>query len=215
MNAPNQTDSLHPLEIQVLRALGAATTKTLKDPELAQSTALTPSQISMAVGWLLTKQLVSLVSETTTTYVALTEVGTQFQQGTSPPEWIIQTVQAASQEGQSRTVKDLQATGQFQPSDLSRAIGLLKKEGVLSLGEGGSLQTTEQKSASVEALRWLLNHINEGSRPLKSFSDDHQALLRQYAVKRGNTQEPFRIDDHAERQFSTWSACNLAYTRAS
>ncbi len=99
MNSPNQTDSLHPLEIQVLRALGAATTKTLKDPELVQSTALAPSQISMAVGWLLTKQLVNLVSETTTTYVALTEVGTQFQQATSPPEWIIQTVQAASQEG--------------------------------------------------------------------------------------------------------------------
>jgi phenylalanyl-tRNA synthetase alpha chain len=210
MNSPNQTDSLHPLEIQVLRALGAATTKTLKDPELVQSTALTPSQISMAVGWLLTKQLVSLVSETTTTYVALTEVGTQFQQATSPPEWIIQTVQAASQEGQSRTVKDLQATGQFQPSDLSRAIGLLKKEGVLSLGEGGSLQTTEQKSASVEALRWLLNHINEGSRPLKSFSDDHQALLRQYAVKRGNTQEPFRIDDHTERTYAlTTEGINL------
>jgi phenylalanyl-tRNA synthetase alpha chain len=210
MDLPNQTDSLHPLEIQVLRALGASTTKTLKDPELVQSTALTPSQISMAVGWLLTKQLVSLVSETTTTYVALTEVGAQFQQATSPPEWIIQTVQAASQEGQSRTVKDLQATGQFQPSDLSRAIGLLKKEGVLSLGAGGSLQTTGQKSATVEALRWLLNQINEGSRPLKSFSEDHQALLRQYAVKRGNTQEPFRIDDHTERTYAlTPGGCNL------
>ena len=100
----------------------------------------------MAVGWLLTKQLVSLKSETTTTLVALTEVGTQFQQAASPPEWIIQTVNTASQDGQTITVKDLQATGQFQPTELSRAFGLLKKEGVLSLGPGGALHTTEKKS---------------------------------------------------------------------
>ncbi|MEC4679421.1 MAG: hypothetical protein VST67_01825, partial [Nitrospirota bacterium] len=202
MNSPNQTDSLHPLEIQVLRTLGMATPESLRDPELVQSTGLGPSQVSMAVGWLLTKQLVNLVSETTTTYVALTKVGTQFQQAVSPPEWIIQTVQAGAQEGQSRTVKDLQAMGQFQPSELSRAIGLLKKEGVLSLGAGGSLENTGEKSATVEALRSLLNQIHEGSRPLDSFSDDHQALLRQYAVKRGNTQEPFRIEDHTERAYS-------------
>ncbi len=202
MNSPNQTDSLHPLEIQVLRTLGMATPESLRNPELVQSTGLVPSQISMAVGWLLTKQLVNLVSETTTTYVALTKVGTQFQQAVSPPEWIIQTVQAGAQEGQSRTVKDLQAMGQFQPSELSRAIGLLKKEGVLSLGAGGSLEHTGEKSTTVEALRSLLNQIHEGSRPLDSFSDDHQALLRQYAVKRGNTQEPFRIEDHTERAYS-------------
>jgi phenylalanyl-tRNA synthetase alpha chain len=201
MSSSNQTDSLHPLEIQVLRALGAGATGSLKDPELVESTALAPSQVSMAVGWLLTKQLVSQVSETTTTFVVLTEVGTQFQQAASPHEWIIQTVQVASQDGEIRTVKDLQATGRFQPSELSRAIGLLKKEGTLSLGAGGSLHVTEQKSPSVEALRWLLNQIHEGPRPLDTFSDTHQALLRQYAVKRGNTQEPFRIDDHTERAY--------------
>ncbi len=202
MSFPNQTDSLHPLEIQVLRTLGRATTESLRDPELVQSTELAPSQVSMAVGWLLTKQLVNLVSETTTTYVALTEVGTQFQQAVSPPEWIIQTVQAGAQKGQSRTVKDLQAIGRFQPTELSRAIGLLKKEGVLSLGPGGSLENTGEKSPTVEALRSLLNQIHEGSRPLNSFSDDLQALLRQYAVKRGNTREPFRIDDHTERAYA-------------
>ncbi|MDH5429747.1 MAG: hypothetical protein OEY57_16420, partial [Nitrospirota bacterium] len=201
MSSPNQTDSLHPLEIQVLRALGAASTESLKDSELVHATTLASSQISMAVGWLLTKQLVRLVSETTTTHVALTEVGTQFQQTASPPEWILQTVQAASQEGQTTTVKDLQATGTFQPTELSRAFGQLKKEGVLSLGAGGSLHMTEQKSPSVEALRWLLNEIHTATRRLDSFSEDHQALLRQYAVKRGNTQEPFRIDDHTERAF--------------
>ncbi len=202
MDSPSQTDSLHPLEIQVLRALGSANSISLKDPELVEVTTLAPSQISMAVGWLLTKELVDLVSETTTTYVTLTDVGMQFQQAASPPEWIIQTVQGATQNNQIITVKDLQATGKFQPSELSRAFGLLKKEGVLSVGEGGALQTTGQKSRSVEALRSLLNQIHEDSRPLSSFSDAHQVLLRHYAVKRGNTQEPFRIDDQTIRAYS-------------
>ncbi len=202
MDSPNQTDSLHPLEIQVLRALGSATDQSLTDPELIQFTALAPSQISMAVGWLLTKQLLSLTSETTTTLVTLTEVGIQFQQAASPPEWIIQTVNTASQDSQTITVKDLQATGQFQPTELSRAFGLLKKEGVLSLGPGGALQTTEKKSAAIEALRKLLNQISKEAHPLSSFSDDQQALLRQYSMKRGNTQEPFRIDDHTERAYA-------------
>jgi phenylalanyl-tRNA synthetase alpha chain len=200
MNSPNNTDSLHPLEIQVLRALGKES-QPLTDLQLARHTDLAASQVSMAVGWLLTKQVVSLTSESTTTYVSLTPVGTQFQQAASPPEWILQTVREASQEGRSLTVKDLQATGQFQPAELSRAIGILKKEGVLQLGAGGTLEATGQTSATVEALRSLLNHVHKGSRPLDSFSPDHQGLLRQYAVKRGNTQEPFRIDDHTERAY--------------
>jgi phenylalanyl-tRNA synthetase alpha chain len=200
MNSPNNTDSLHPLEIQVLRALGKES-QPLTDLQLARHTDLATSQVSMAVGWLLTKQLVSLASESTTTYVSLTAVGTQFQQSASPPEAILQTVQEATCKGSSLTVKDLQVMGQFQPSELSRAIGLLKKEGVLQLGAGGILELTGQTSATVKDMRALLNHIHESPRPLEFFSPDLQALLRQYAVKRGNTQEPFRIDDHTERTY--------------
>ncbi|HNP29970.1 MAG TPA: phenylalanine--tRNA ligase subunit alpha [Nitrospirales bacterium] len=200
MISPNNTDSLHPLEIQVLRALGKDP-QPLTDLQLARQTELAASQVSMAVGWLLTKQLVILTSETTTTYVSLTPIGTQFQQAASPPEWILQTVKRAAQEGSSPTVKDLHSTGHFQPSELSRAIGILKKEGALQLGTGGTLEITGQGSATTEALRSLLDQVHEGSRPLDSFAPDHQAILRQYSVKRGNTQEPFRIDDHTERAY--------------
>jgi phenylalanyl-tRNA synthetase alpha chain len=197
----SNTDSLHPLEIQVLRTLGKDS-RPLTDHELSQHTHLAASQISMAVGWLLTKQLVVLASELTTTYVSLTPLGEQFQQAASPPEWILQTVQDHAQKEEWLTVKDLQAIGRFQPGELSRAIGLLKKEGVIRLGIGGKLEGTGQTSATVKALRSLLNHLHDGSRPLDSFSPDHQGLLRQYAVKRGNTHEPFRIEDHTERAYS-------------
>jgi phenylalanyl-tRNA synthetase alpha chain len=157
----------------------------------------------MAVGWLLTKQLVSLSSETTTTYVSLTTVGAQYHQpDSSPLEWILREVRDAVSSGQLLTVKDLQTKGQFQPSELSRAIGIFKKEGVLQMGAGGILEITSKDSDTVRDLRSLLNQVHEGPRPLNSFTSDHQTLLRQYAVKRGNTQEPFRIDDHTERAYA-------------
>ncbi|MDR4482387.1 MAG: phenylalanine--tRNA ligase subunit alpha [Nitrospirales bacterium] len=205
MNSPNNTDSLHPLEIQVLRELGKYP-QPLSDLQLANQTELAPSQVSMAVGWLLTKQLVSLSSETTTTYVSLTSVGAQYHQpDSSPLEWIIREANDAVPRGKLLTVKDLQndlkETGQFQPSELSRAIGILKKEGVLQMGVGGMLEITSKASETERNLRSLLDQIHKGPRPLDSFASDHQALLRLYAVKRGNTQEPFRIDDYTERTY--------------
>jgi len=70
MNSPTNPDSLHPLEIQVLRALGTHP-QPLTDQKLVQHTELASSQVSMALGWLLTKELVNLTFETTTTYVSL------------------------------------------------------------------------------------------------------------------------------------------------
>ena len=201
MSLPSNTDSLHPLEIQVLRALGERG-QPLTDPQLIQSTALASSQVSMAVGWLLTKQLVQLTAETTTTLVSLTDVGSQFQEQVSPPEWILNTIKTGSEPGQSQTVKDLQNSGSFQPTELSRAIGLLKKEGAIRMAAGGIVEVTGESSPSLESLRTLLNQIHQGPRPLDGFSEGEQTLIRQYAIKRGSTQEPFRIDDHTERTYT-------------
>ncbi len=200
MSSSANTESLHPLEIQVLKALGG-NEGPLTDPQLVEHTGLAASQVSMAVGWLLTKDLLNLSSEKTTTLVSLTEVGSQFQQQASPPEWILQSVRKASQEGKSLTVKDLQAHGTFQPTELSRAIGLLKKEEAIQLVSGGALEITGKPCQTSDILRALLNRIKEGSQPITCFSLEEQGILRQYSVKRGNSQEPFRIDDHTERGY--------------
>ena len=73
MSSPANIDSLHPLEIKVLRTLGTHESP-LTDARLAELTGLAPSQVSMAVGWLLTKALVHLSSEHTTTYVSATDL---------------------------------------------------------------------------------------------------------------------------------------------
>jgi phenylalanyl-tRNA synthetase alpha chain len=200
MSSPANIDSLHPLEIKILRTLGAHES-TLTDARLAELTGLAPSQVSMAVGWLLTKALVHLSSEDTTAYVSATDLGVQFHQQASPPEWILQSIHQAAREGTPLTVKDLQSRDVFQPSDLSRAIGLLKKEDAIRLVAGGTLEFTGKSSPTSEALRHVLEQVVKEPKPLSQFSDEEQGMIRQYSVKRGNNQEPFRIDDHTERGY--------------
>src|SRR5690349_10450408 len=71
-------ESLHPLEIKVLTALGAHQAHAqspLREEPLAQTTGLEPSQISMAIGWLLAKSLIRVEQESVHTSVSLTDVG--------------------------------------------------------------------------------------------------------------------------------------------
>ena len=65
-------DSLHPLEVKVLAVLSGRSSQTapptlvvLRDDEIAQAAGLEPSQVSMAVEWLLTKSLLRIESEKT------------------------------------------------------------------------------------------------------------------------------------------------------
>ena len=68
-------DSLHPLEIKVLLSMGPSPNGAVSQEQLAQDASLDPSQLSMAVEWLLAKGLISVKAETVTQVVSLTKVG--------------------------------------------------------------------------------------------------------------------------------------------
>ncbi len=194
-------DSLHPLETKVLTILKDADCPR-SDTELAEATDLEPSQISMAVGWLLTKNLLALASEQITPIVSLSETGRSYHASTSPPEWILQSIQEHHERSETITVKDLQAHDYFQPTELSRAIGLLKKDQAIRLVSGGVLERTGTESPTTTALRTVLEHVAKEAQALADFSSAHQSLIRQYAVKRGSLQEPFRIEDDILRTYA-------------
>ena len=195
-------DSLHPLEVNLLAAFSQSADKPLSDSSLHESSQLEPSQVSMALGWLQAKKLVRIHSEVITAWVGLTEVGHRYLEIGSPPEWIVRTCRQGAEEGRSFTVKELQSLNTFPPMELSRAIGLLKKEGAIALGTGGRIEATGTPSPTVEKLQTLLQQLKKNRQELLSFSPDQQALLRQYAVKRGNAQEPFRIEERVQREYT-------------
>jgi phenylalanyl-tRNA synthetase alpha chain len=204
MSVQDLYDSLHPLEVHLLAALFSQSTA-LSDAKLAELTPLEPSQISMALGWLQAKACIQTDSETITHLVGLTDVGRGYLTSGSPAEWILLTCGEATQTGPSLTVKDLQAKELFQPTELSRAIGLLKKEGAIQMVAGGAIETTGTPSPTTEKLKNLLGKLEAVTEDLSSFSTDDQALLKQFSVKRGNANEPFRIEERIERAYTLTS----------
>ena len=200
MDLKTSLESLHPLEVKILRVF-MNTEGSRSDAELVETTQLDPSQVSMAVGWLLSKQILALELEELTQVVSLTETGNQYFQSGSPAEWILRSISEAGKEGNQRSVRDLQGEARFQPQELSRALGLLKKDGAIALGAGGSVVATGQPSQTSLGLRALFVTLHNGSALITTFSSFDHSLLRQYAKKRGSTQEPFKIEDRLARTY--------------
>ncbi len=195
-------DSLHPLEIKVLTTLGAHQPETILDSEqLASAAELEPSQFSMAVEWLLAKELIVVQTETVTPVVSLTKIGEEYLRGAAPIERVLEAAREAAGTGKRLTIPDLQSQDGLDPSDVSKAVGRLKKEGVLLIVQGGCIETTGRSSQTVDALRSVLQQLEASSRELATFSDEHRRVIEDYAVKRGNAKEPFRVDERVTRAF--------------
>jgi phenylalanyl-tRNA synthetase alpha chain len=202
VDIPSLIDSLHPLEIKVLTAFGSKDSgQTLATEALAAATGLEPSQLSMAVEWLLAKSLLLVDKETVTPIVSLTQIGEDYFATQAPIERILASAKDAAGTGKRLTIPDLQAMPGLDPSDVSKAVGRLKKEGVLLIVQGGCIESTGRPSPTVQAVRTLLQQMKEGAREFESFSEPDRQIIQDYAVKRGNAKEPFRVDERVARTF--------------
>ncbi|MBI5410389.1 MAG: phenylalanine--tRNA ligase subunit alpha [Nitrospirae bacterium] len=205
MDTSSLIESLHPLEIKVLTALREEQSKSasgsLQEDEISQSASLEPSQVSMAIGWLSAKSLLKVESETVTPIACLTKVGDRYFEKYSPVERILSTIRAASQTGKRLTIQDIQSREGLEPTEMSSAIGALKKEGTVRIVAGGCVEATGAPSPTAESLRALLKDLHGGPRELKLFPEPMRKVVEQHSVKRGNANEPFRIDDRIERSY--------------
>ena len=195
-------DSLHPLEIKVLLSMGPSPNGAVSQEQLARDASLEPSQLSMAVEWLLAKGLISVKAETVTQVVSLTKVGEVFLETCSPIERVLSAARDASQTGRRLTIQDIQPKEGLEPGDVSGAIGTLKKEGALLIVQGGCLEATGRPSQTADTLRTLLQELRAGPRELRTFPESSKRVVQQHAVKRGNAREPFRIDERVTRSFA-------------
>ena len=147
MDTSSLIDSLHPLEVKVLSAFGASRSATLQTDQLLQSTKLEPSQLSMAVEWLLAKSLLAVDTETVTPIVSLTKLGELYFEKYSPIERVLSVARDAAQTGKRLTIQDIQSREGLEPTEVSGAIGRLKKEGALLIIQGGCIESTSRPMA--------------------------------------------------------------------
>ena len=209
MDTSSLSDSLHPLEIKVLTALGRPPSHPSQSPhpalseeQIAQTAALEPSQLSMAVEWLLAKSLVRVESEKITPMVSLTKIGELYFEKYSPVERVLSAIRDAGHAGKRLTIQDIQAREGLEPTEMSGAIGCLKKEGAIRIVEGGHVEATGTPSRTAESLRSLFQQLRGSPRELHAFPEPMRRVIDQHAVKRGNAREPFRIDDRIERWYA-------------
>ena len=136
---------LHPLERNVLRTLKMR--PTLWDHELMQETGLDESRLSMALGWLMIKDLVKIEEERATPFVSVTELGRKYAEHGVPEKRILDRLKA----GEKITVKDLPQLESMDSSEVSTAIGNLRNRDheVVRMGPGGVL---ESKNASLPVM---------------------------------------------------------------
>ena len=199
-------DSLHPLEIKVLTALGQHEVRSpgaaVREEELAQSAGLEASQVSMAIGWLLAKSLIRVEQETVRTMVSLTEIGEQYFEKYAPIERILSALKQAQQTGKRLTIQDIQNGEMLEPTEMSSAIGTLKKEKAVRIVPGGFVEATGEPSRTAESLRTLLQQVRGASRDLSAVPQTLHEVIKQHAVRRGNPREPFRLDDRHDRAYA-------------
>jgi phenylalanyl-tRNA synthetase alpha chain len=204
-------DTLHPLEVKVLTAFASKPSgAVLSTEQLAAVTSLEPSQVSMAIEWLLAKSLLTIDKETVTPVVSLTAVGHDYRTKQAPIEQILAAARHVAGTGQRLTIQDLHSQHHLDPSDVSKAVGRLKKEGALLIVQGGCIESTGRPSPTAERLQALLDDIHNGSRDLESFPESDRQIILDYAVKRGNAKEPFRVDERVARSFKLASAGMMA-----
>ncbi len=199
MNISSLIDSLHPLELKVLMAFGQGSV--LRIEQIAQATGLDTSQLSMAVEWLLTKGLIAVETETVTPVVSLTKIGEHYLEHNAPIERVLSAAREAAATGRRLTIQDIQSREKLEPSEISGAIGCLKKDGAVLIVQGGCIEATGRASPTAEALRALLQQLRGTSRELDTFPEALRQVIRQHAVRRGNAREPFRIDERVTRSY--------------
>ena len=196
-------DRLHPLELKVLHTLSSADKEMgLEDDQILSRSGLDPSQFSMAVEWLLAKELIKVESEVGTSLVSLTPIGKQYLENLSPLERVLAALKEAERHGDGVTIQAIQADQQLEPKEVSAAVGTLKKEGAIQIVAGGYIESTGKGSPTAEMLRSILQSIQTDRKDTQSFSEPMQALIRKHAVRRGNNHEPFRIEEQCRRRYA-------------
>ena len=130
MKAEELAATLHPLEIRVLEVVGDR--DSFSNKEIAQSGAVTESQVRTVIEWQLAKGCMQMVGSTEEKWVELTDLGRSYLEGT-PEERLVAEVK---QKG-SVAVRDLMALKGIESREAGSALGALKKSGVLADADAG------------------------------------------------------------------------------
>jgi phenylalanyl-tRNA synthetase alpha chain len=195
--------SLHPLERKVLSALKNHTP--LWENALLEQTGLDESRLSMALGWLFTKDIVKKEEEKKTKFVSITDLGKKYAQEGIPEKRILKRLKA----GEKITVGDLPDLEGIETSEASTAIGNLKTFHLGTVSLGGRLELGKEKLHPQydTVLPHLLDKLSKLSKidelqKYDSLSFDEKMLLEKDLEKKWKTRGLFKFPEKKIRQLA-------------
>lgn len=190
-------ESLHPLEKKVL-ALFQGGGSLSEEEILERERSLQPSQLSMALGWLQSKNILKVADETRQEFVSLTETGRSYAERKNP---VLRIADAIRERGQV-PIRELQQRPDLEAEEKSAAIGALKESGAVKVAPGGLLEMADpSKLAEFEQLQKAIGHLKAAGKEveLKDLPSDAQAIIGLYHRKRSKSKGIFRVDERVRR----------------
>ncbi|MFC1850811.1 phenylalanine--tRNA ligase subunit alpha [candidate division CSSED10-310 bacterium] len=194
--AQDELDSLHPMEKKIILILTGD--KATSDETLHEETDLDEGQLRRALGWLKTKEIITIMSEKLDQFVSLTERGEQFADKGTPEVRIASELQA----GKQIHMKDVKNQPDFDPEEISKAVGNLKKSNVLTVERGFLKIVDFQALAHFNATQDLLRQLAGGSKvSFQELTSAQQEIVNKGFRKRGKSKGTFWIDDQVTRTY--------------
>ncbi|MBN1879218.1 phenylalanine--tRNA ligase subunit alpha [bacterium] len=203
MNHETQIESMHPLEIKTLRAFSNIATMGIE--QLEQETRLDAARIRRALEWLVTRKALEVVSETHRLFVNLTDAGRECARNKITELRIIDAAR------QGVTLKDLQSGGLFDAAELGPAVGSLKKQAILSFGEGGCLKVSDNTDLCelLSMQQTIENWVDRNETAFEDIPESERMRIEELAKKRGKSQSMFKISERVFRTYRLTEAGEL------
>ncbi len=192
-------ESLHPLERRVLACFAKSASMTEADLRRGDPT-LQPAQLSMALGWLQTKQVVRIIEERPHHFVSLTEAGRTYAKEKIPLLRIVDEIQRRG----TVSMQDIRQHMDMEPEEKSAAMGALKACGAVAVAAGGILSLADtSRLFEFEQVQRIIEQLGDATIPMSSLSQTDQTLIGAHQRKRGKSRGIFRVDERTDRTYGT------------
>ena len=183
--------NLHPLEIKVL--LSYTGKDELTSQRLQEELGYKEGHANQAFSWLGGKELLSVMSRIPRTFYEITDLGRVYAKDGIPEVRIVNFVK----ENGAKTLPEIASGTGLEQKDVGSAFGQLSKAGVLKMnGEKKAECSGAEIPQNIKIAVSLFEKAaaSEGGQlDNDSLSKDEQAVITNYAKKRGAADSPFKI----------------------
>lgn len=192
----DRLSELHPLELQLLGALPPD--GPVDEAAMAARSGLSAEHVRTFVSRLIAREALAIVSEETLREVVLSDLGRE-QIETGPPELQVHRLAAAEPRPMPALVE---ATG-LEQAEVGKAVGALKKAGILSIDGGKVCATGTGDLAPYEAVHEVIRKVaSREPFPYDELTPAEAEAVEARFRKRGKDKGTFVVNERTQRAYA-------------